>query len=171
MAIYLRCSEQPLRSCQRTTPTLLKRGSRSARVTSQFNRWDGRACGACAKDQAVHGRLFASALIQSLPSFRISSTSGLRYGKMILVLFQPLVIVLFDFRCPLGIDLSGGVLLLSQTLVPERVLKMSAFRVLHHLLRELRRYKDHTAIPPQHHISGHHHGMPNARGPVDAHHG
>ena len=55
--------------------------------------------------------------------------------KMILVLFQPLVVVLFDLRRPLGIDLSSGVFLLSQALVSERVLKMSAFGVFDDLLR------------------------------------
>lgn len=66
---------------------------------------------------------------------------------MILILFQPLVIILFDFRCPFGIDLSGGVFLLSQTLVSKHVFKVSAFGVVDNLLSQLGRDEDHTAIP------------------------
>lgn len=95
--------------------------------------------------------------------------SGFRHGQVILVLFQPLVIVLLDFWSPSGIDLSSGVLL-SEALVTEHVLKMSAFRVFDNLLSQLGRDEDHAAVPPEDHISLRNQDLPNAGRPDDAHH-
>src|SRR5215472_11637379 len=89
---------------------------------------------------------------------------------MVFILLKPLVVILLDGISPAGVNLTCGVLAFLQALVSKKIAQMRFFGVLDHLLSQLWRDKDDSAVASQHDVSGHNHHVTDAGRRIDAHH-